>query len=232
MKLLSALTIALIFSAAPALAQIAPSTAPPPKAPTQHAPAAPAAPAKSTQTPAATAKAPATTPAATKIDPAKEAAIRHLMEITQTSKMGDNIASYFEGRVRSVVSEALGPERTTKFMATFSQKLMAVAPSSAVLDAMVPIYAKAFSMEEIQGLVQFYDSPLGQRIVKVMPQVEEDSQNAALQIGNNATLAALQSMTDEYPELKQMLQDPNAKPDAGPAPDAGSAPTPAPAPKP
>ncbi len=232
MKLLSALIFALIFSSAPAFAQIAPGTTPPPKAPAQHTPAAPAAPAKSTQTPAAPAKAPAATASASKIDPAKEAAIRHLMEITQTSKMGDNIDSYFEGRVRSVVSEALGPERTTKFMATFSQKLVVAAPSSAVLDAMVPIYAKAFSMEEIQGLVQFYDSPLGQRIVKVMPQVEEDSQNAALQIGNNATLAALQSMTDEYPELKQMLQDPNAKPDAGAAPDAGPAPAPTPSPKP
>jgi uncharacterized protein len=223
MKLVSALTVALIFSAAPALAQIAPSTATPPKAPVQHTPTTPAAPAKSAQTPAASAKAPAAA-TADKIDPAKEAAIRHLMDITQTSKMGDNIDSYFAGRVRSIVSEALGPERTTKFMVTFSQKMTAAAPPSAILDAMVPIYAKAFSMEEIEGLVKFYDSPLGQRIVKVMPQVEEDSQNAALQIGNNATLTALQSMTDEYPELKQMLQAPSAGPDGAPAPDAGAPP--------
>ena len=222
MKLASALTVALLFSSGPALAQIAPSTTQP-KPPVQHTPAAPAKPAA---TPAP-AQAPAAAPAAEKIDPAKEAAIRHLMAITETSKLGDNISGYFENRIRSVMSEALGPDRTTQFMDTFSKRLEAGAPPSMVVDAMVPIYARAFSLEEIQGLVQFYESPVGQRVVKVMPKVEEDSQNAGLQIGNKATLETLQSMTEEYPELKQMLQAPSATSGAGAAPS--QAPTPAPA---
>jgi hypothetical protein len=156
------------------------------------------------------------------------------MDITDTSKLGGSVSAYFETRVRSIMSEALGPDRITKFMETFSKKLEANVPPSAVVDAMVPIYARAFSMEEIQGLIQFYESPLGQRIVKVMPKVEEDSQNAGLQLGNTATLATLQGMTGDYPELKQMLQDPGAAPDASPAPGSGSAPaqTPPSGPKP
>ncbi len=221
MKFLTVATFALLCSAAPALAQIAPSTTKP-KTPAQTAPAAPAKPAPAptpTQAPAA-----ATPPAADKIDPAKEAAIRHLMDITETSKLGDSVSAYFENRVRSVMSEALGPDRTSKFMETFSKNLEANVPPGAVVNAMVPIYARAFSMEEIQGLIQFYESPLGQRIVKVMPKVEEDSQNAGLQLGNKATLAALQGMTADYPELKQMLQDPSASPGSTDSPGAGSAP--------
>jgi hypothetical protein len=214
MKFLSAVTVAFLFSAGPALAQIAPSTTKP-KPPAQSAPTAPA---KSTPAPAPKQAPAPEVPPADKIDPAKEAAIRHLMDITQTSKIGDSVSTYFEIRVRSIMNEALGPDRTAKFMETFSKKLEAIAPSSAVVDAMVPIYARAFSMEEIQGLIQFYESPLGQRIVQVMPKVEEDSQNAGLQLGNKATLAALQGMTDDYPELKQMLQDPAAAPNAGSAP--------------
>jgi hypothetical protein len=163
-----------------------------------------------------------------KIDPAKEAAIRHLMDITETSKLGNSVSTYFETRVRSIMSEALGPDRTTKFMETFSKKLEANVPPNAVVDAMVPIYARAFSMEEIQGLIQFYESPLGQRIVKVLPKVEEDSQNAGLQLGNKATVAALQGMTDEYPELKQMMQDPNAAPNSGSSPGQAPASSPTP----
>jgi hypothetical protein len=210
MKFVPALALAFLISAAPALAQIAPSTK---KAtpPTQNTPAEPAKSAPVAPPPAAT------PPPADKIDPAKEAAIRHLMEITETSKLGNSVSTYFESRVRSVISEALGPDRTTKFMETFSKKLEADVPPAAVVDAMVPIYARAFSLEEIQGLNQFYESPLGQRIVKVMPKVEEDSQNAGLQLGNKATLAVLQTMTDEYPELKQMIQDPNAAPNGGAA---------------
>ena len=225
MKFVIVASLALLCSAAPALAQIAPSTTKP-KTPAQTTPVAPAKPAPAptqAQAPAA-----ATPPVAEKIDPAKEAAIRHLMDITETSKLGDSVSAYFENRVRSVMSEALGPDRTSKFMETFSKNLEAKVPPGAVVDAMVPIYARAFSMEEIQGLIQFYESPLGQRIVKVMPKVEEDSQNAGLQLGNKATLAALQSMTADYPELKQMLQDPSAAPGGTDSPGAGSAPGQAP----
>lgn len=229
MKFVFVVTIALLFSAAPALAQIAPSTTKP-KTPAQ---ATPAAPAKSASAPASTpAPTAETPPVAEKIDPAKEAAIRHLMDITDTSKLGDSVSGYFENRVRSIISEALGPDRTSKFMETFSKNLEGKVPPGAVVDAMVPIYARAFSMEEIQGLIQFYESPLGQRIVKVMPKVEEDSQNAGLQLGNKATLAALQGMTADYPELKQMLQDPNAAQDSSASPGAGSAPQPSPNPAP
>ena len=232
MKFVTVATFAVLFSAAPALAQIAPSTTKP-KTPAQTTAAAPAKPAP---VPAAAKPAPAQAsaaalpPVADKIDPAKEAAIRHLMDITDTSKLGDSVSAYFENRVRSVMSEALGPDRTSKFMETFSKNLEANVPPGAVVDAMVPIYARAFSMEEIQGLIQFYESPLGQRIVKVMPKVEEDSQNAGLQLGNKATLAALQGMTADYPELKQMLQDPSASPGGNDSSGAGSAPGQTPAP--
>ena len=215
MKFVPALAIILFVSAAPTLAQIAPS-ANKSTPPAQSAPAASPKPAAAPAAPQASAS--TTPPPADKIDPAKEAAIRHLMEITETSKLGDSVSSYFESRVRSVISEALGPERTPKFMEAFTKTLEANVPPSAVVDAMVPIYARAFSMEDIQGLIQFYESPLGQRIVKVMPKVEEDSQNAGLQLGNKATLATLQGMTGDYPELKQMMQDPNAAPSGGPAP--------------
>ena len=49
-------------------------------------------------------------------------------------------------------------------METFSKNLEANVPPGVVVTLlMVPIYARAFSMEEIQGLIQFYESPLGQR---------------------------------------------------------------------
>ena len=142
------------------------------------------------------------------------------MDITQTAKMGDNVLSYFSNRIRTIMTQAISPDHITQFMDTFEKKFAASAPPSAITNAVVPIYARSFSLEDIQGLIQFYESPLGQRVVKIMPQVEDDSQNAALQLGNKATLDILQAMSDQYPELKQLLQ----------APDAGPAPNPAPAP--
>jgi hypothetical protein len=202
------------------------------------------------QTPATgTPKAPAPAPSASqggseapapleKPDPAKETAIRHLMDLTQTSKLGDNISNYISGQVRSVMSRTLQkPDDLQKFMDAFTQKFTVAAPPSAVTDAQVPVYSHYFSMEDIQGLIKFYESPLGQRVVKTLPQVAQQTQQAGMQIDQKAAVDVLRGMSTEYPELKQMLPPepggpPNPAPGAGVAPGGaggGSAPPPRPA---
>lgn len=165
-----------------------------------------------------------------KPDPAKEAAIRHLMELTQTSKLGENISNAIAGQVRGVMSQRIQqPDQMQKFMDSFTQKFSAAAPASAVTDAEIPVYAHYFTMEDIQGLIKFYESPLGQRVVKSLPEVVQQTQQAGVQIDQKAALAVLRSMSTEYPELQQMLPP---EPGATPAGPSGGAPAPAPAPTP
>lgn len=181
--------------------------------PVQHQPGTPA-PHKPSQ-PVPDQKPEPTAAAAAKPDPAKEAAIRHLMELTQTSKLGDNIQSYITSQVRTGVGSALKPDALSKFMDEFNQKLVSAAPASSVTDAMVPIYASAFSTEDIQGLIQFYESPLGQRVVKNLPSVDQQSQAAGVRIEQSAALAILRGMSQEYPELKQILPPESGQPEPG-----------------
>jgi hypothetical protein len=218
MKLRTALTAILLFVASPVMAQIQPaSPAPSSASPAQHTPGT---------------KAPASAPAdkpVEKLDPAKETAIRHLMDITETSKMGDSLNAAITGEVRRQMGRAIPPDQLPKFMDTFSQKYTPSAPPSAVTNAMVPVYAKNFTLEEIQGLVKFYESPLGQRVVKVLPQVIQESQAAGAQIDQQVAIATLRSMETEYPQLKQMLPpDPSAPSDAPPSAVAPATGTPAP----
>jgi uncharacterized protein len=211
MKLRIAVIAALLSAAGPALAQTPPASAPPTLAP--HATPGQAAPAK----PVASAL-----PPAEKIDPAKDAAIRHLMDITESSKMGENIAIFITGKVHDGLGRAIPADQLPKFMDSFSQKFSAGLPPTAVNDAVVTIYAKHFSMEDIQGLTKFYESPIGQRIVKEMPDVDQQMRNAGQQIETAVAIAVLRGMSDEYPQLKQMLP-----PDSS-APTPSSAPAPAP----
>jgi uncharacterized protein len=184
------------------------------KPPVQHQPGTPAA-HKPEDTTSQKAEAGAATE---KPDPAKVAAIRRLMDITQTAKLGDNIQGYITNQVRSGLSQTLKPDALPKFMDEFNQKFATAAPPSSVTDAMVPIYAKAFSTEDIQGLIQFYESPLGQRVVKTLPDVQQQSQAAGIQIEQSAALTILKGMSDEYPELKQILPPDTAQPTPGPQP--------------
>src|ERR1700680_2865436 len=153
MKLLSALAAATVFLAGPVLAQT-PASGTQQKTVPQHQPGTPAQPA----TPPAPAP-DAAAPALEKPDPAKEASIRHLMEITQTNKMGTNIAAAIGNQVQQVMSRAIQPERLPKFMDSFHEKFTANAPSGAVTDAVVPIYARHFSTADIKALLQFYEPP-------------------------------------------------------------------------
>jgi hypothetical protein len=160
------------------------------------------------------------------------------MEITQTSKLGDNISGAIAQQVRAVMSRTIQqPDQLQKFMAAFTQKFEAAAPASAVTDAEIPIYSHYFTMEDIQGLIKFYESPLGQRVVKSLPEVVQSTQQTGVQMDQRAALEVLRSMSTEYPELKQMLPpEPGANPPAGAAPggappSGGISPAPGPAPR-
>ncbi len=153
------------------------------------------------------------------------------MEITEVSNMGQNIQNYITQQVQDVAGRAVGTGKVQKFMDTFSTQFNANASPSAVTDAMVTIYAKNFSMEDIQGLIQFYETPLGKRVVKALPEVSQQSQRMGVEMEQNAALTVLRGMSTEYPEIKPMLPADDGKPaENAPATNAAPAPKPAPAP--
>jgi hypothetical protein len=231
MRFQTALIAAVLCVASSALAQ----------APAASTPSKPAVPAKPAQPQAEThAKPDAPLAATEKLDPAEDAAIRHLLDITEESKLGERMSNFFTGRVREKMSQMLPPDRLPKFMETFTQKFDASIPPTSVEDAQVMIYAKHFSKEDIQALVRFYETPTGQRVVKVMAQVNRESQGAGQEIDQKAALDVLREMSDEYTELKAILPPEPLKPGAAPAPAGtpatpptpAAAPTAAPAPAP
>jgi hypothetical protein len=223
MNVKAAMIAAALLIASPLLAQT-PSTNTPTKTPAHQ-------PGVAAPRPTPTTNSADTTPNADKVDPAKDEAIRRLMDLTGTARTGDEINAYITKQVHDGLSQALQPERLAKFMQDFSAKFETAAPSSVVTDAVVPIYAKAFSMEDIQGLIQFYESPLGQRVVKALPQVAQNSQRVGVQIEQKGALTVLQDMSTDYPELKQMLA-PEQDSGADRAPSTDRAPAPAPMPLP
>ena len=221
MKIGTALIAALLLTASPLLAQTPPGAAqqkPAPVVPTQ---------------PGQTA-APAPAAASEKLDPAKEAAIRHLLDITGESKEGENINAGMTNQVHNVMSRSIPADQLPKFMETFSAKYNSSASPSAVTDAMVAIYSRHFSMEDIQGITKFYESPIGQQMIKEMPTVSRESQAAGMQMNQKIAMQVLWGMEDEYPKLKDLLPPDPSKPAPAPAPSAAPAPgssaTPPPAP--
>ena len=155
-------------------------------------------------------------PAAQKVDPEKGKAIRHLMELNGTSKLGDNMTEAVAFQVKAQMSRSLASDRLQKFMDDFNQKLGARSPANEVLDAEISTYAQHFSIEDLQGMIQFYETTVGQRMAKTLPQVMQESQKSAADIERSAALATLKDMAGDYPELKSMLPSDEPKPSLGP----------------
>ncbi len=225
MKLSTAMIAAVLFVPGPALAQAPAGNAP--QKPAQHAPGVSTAPAQSNSTAAATA-------AAEKPDPAKEQAIRHLMALNGTDKLGQQITESLTDQVKQAMSRTLAPERMDKFMGDFDQKLALRAPAAHTDEALIAGYSSRFSTKEIEGLSQFYESPLGVKMEKEMPQLMRQAQMTGITLQREAAISTLRDMTGDYPEIKQLLPPEEAQPSGGaqPATPAPEAAPPAAQPKP
>lgn len=103
-------------------------------------------------------------------DAAKEVAIRRLMELSRTlvnaRQVSQSVVPYVLREMDlSDPEEAAQAERvmTEEADRVFGEHLPAFAA------ALVPIYDKHFTLDEIEALSDFYASPLGQKLIEVMP---------------------------------------------------------------
>jgi hypothetical protein len=52
-----------------------------------------------------------------------------------------------------------------------------------LIDLIVPIYDRHFSEADIDGMLAFYRSPLGQRVTQALPEITTESQEAGREWG-------------------------------------------------
>jgi uncharacterized protein len=204
MKRKLALAAAFFLAALPLAAQTQGTPKPSPAAPQAH-PAAPPA-----------------------VDPVKAAAIRQLLDVTGSGKMGEEVLALMMQQIKQGMSGAISDaDRLQKFMETFAKDFQGRITAQQINDAIVPIYAQHLSLEDIQAMIQFYQTPAGQHVIKALPQIIQESQAAGSAMGQKAALDTLREMTVDYPELNQIL------PPQGAAAGEQTAPSPAPSqPKP
>ena len=104
----------------------------------------------------------------TPVDPATAATIRHLLRLTGSAKLA----------VQGI--EVMIPAQRTAnpgIPAAFWDAFLARARRDTVqlLELLVPIYAAHLTRSELEGLVRFYETPLGRRLAEVFPLINQES---------------------------------------------------------
>ena len=69
--------------------------------------------------------------------------------------------------------------------------------SDDLLDEIIPIYNKYFTNEEIKQLITFYQTPLGQKTITVLPQLYQESYDVGRRYGIAAAQRALKKLEAE-----------------------------------
>ena len=138
--------------------------------------------------------------AAQSIDPVKEADIRSLLELVGAKDAIDDAAGFATEPYRQkVVETSASSDRAQAFVNNYLADFQRKFDANAVHAELVGIYDKHFSDEEIKGLLEFYGSPLGQKVAAELPKINREVQFATRSAGNQAARQAWQDLSAESP---------------------------------
>jgi hypothetical protein len=140
----------------------------------------------------------------TSIDPAKEADIRSLMELVGARDLvqeGANnaIEQSREKLLATVPNNDKGQAFVNAFAASYQKKF----DMDKVTDELVAIYDRHYTEDEIKGLLQFYGSPLGQKVAAEMPKIGRETQAAVRAASGKAAREAFAEVKQQNPEIGQ-----------------------------
>ena len=144
--------------------------------------------------------------AQSKIDPAKEADIRKLLELVGTKAIISQTMDSMSKSIKPLLTNSLPPgEYREKLVDLFFAKFTAKADVGRLLDLAVPVYDRNFSHQEIRGLIEFYQTPLGQKAIATLPKVMAELQEQGRKWGEDVGKDCMVEVLSEHPELAEAL---------------------------
>ncbi len=142
-----------------------------------------------------------------KIDSAKEADIRRLMDLVGTRVLVTQMMDSMEENIKPLMTNSFPPgEYREKLIDLFFAKFHSKAGAQQLLDLAVPAYDKYYTHEEIKGLIEFYRTPLGQKMVAVLPRLMADLQSAGQKWGGQLGQDCMTEVLSEHPDLAKALE--------------------------
>lgn len=129
-------------------------------------------------------------------DNAKVELARQILIVTNSADM------FMQGVTASLPTQRMAaPQIPAAFWDTVMVRIEEQADS--LLTLLTPVYTETFSLEELQGLLQFYESPLGQRMIELQPMVVSKSMEIGQRWGANIGM----SVAQEFMQAGRMKPD-------------------------
>ena len=138
------------------------------------------------------------------ISPEKRAAIDEMLRLTGMeglmAQMKDQMVAAMKPQMQNVP-------------AVFWDKFRAKLNVGEVLERIIPLYDKYYTLEDIRAVNAFYSSPAGQKVLSTLPQIMQESMQIGQEWGaRSGRIAAEEAMA----ELQAESQKPNKAPEPTP----------------
>ncbi len=147
--------------------------------------------------------------------PASKEDIEKYFAIMRTREMAKTLMDTMSNQARQRLKERIQkkPGMTPEEQARAIQietDLFKNLPIDEFIDAMIPIYQKHFTKGDIDGLVTFYSTPTGQKLLNELPSITREGMQAAMPIAQKMVADAEKRMDDQLAQMQKQA-DPNQK---------------------
>jgi uncharacterized protein len=117
--------------------------------------------------------------------PATKQDIERYLEVTHVRELMKTVMDAASKQTRQIVHEQLQktpnlPPDFEEQMNKLSEGMLKNFPTEELLEAMVPVYQKHFTKGDIEAFVAFYSGPTGQKLLREMPAITQESMQASL----------------------------------------------------
>ena len=141
------------------------------------------------------------------IDSAKEADIRSLMELLGARDLvQDGANTALEQSREKLLATVPNNDKGQSFVNAFAASYQKKFDAGQITNQLEEIYDKHFTDDEIKGLLQFYGSPLGQKVAAEMPKIGRETQAAIRAANAKAAKDALAELKQQSPEIGQLAR--------------------------
>ncbi len=104
--------------------------------------------------------------------PVKIAKIRELIRVTGTAQVALDAMRHQMDTIKKMIPFP------PKAQDDFAEGFLAAANVDDFIELIIPIYDKHFTEAELDGMIAFYKTPLGQKLIKELPAVATEAQQA------------------------------------------------------
>jgi hypothetical protein len=135
------------------------------------------------------------------------------MEVTGAKDLGQQLMDAGIAQFRASVTESQPDNpRAKQFADAFATRFEKHFDPRSLTETVIPIYDKHLSSEDLKELLAYYQSPFGQRMLKVLPEVAHESQLAGFRLGQKAAQEAMEDLKAEYPDLVPSANEEEKRP--------------------